>query len=427
MNKKELLEMNQDYIYPAIANYYSEPLVLASGEGNYVRDIDGKEYLDFFTGILTVSVGHCNPTVTAKTIDQLKTIQHTSTLYLNEPMLAFARKLAQTAPGNLNKCFFTNSGTEANETAILSAMLHTGEREVIALRHSYHGRSLLAMSASGHHNWRLGGTHISGLKHAHNGYCYRCALGLIYPACDLKCARDIEELIRTETSGKIAAFIGEPIQGVGGFVTPPKEYFKVVYDIIKKYGGIFISDEVQTGFGRTGGVWWGIENYGVQPDIITCAKGIANGAPMGATVATDAIAESVKGMTISTFGGNPVTSTAALATVEYMEENNLAANAKTVGDYLGEKLKSLADKYAIIGDVRGMGLMRAVELAHPDKQPASDDAVRLMDITRDNGLLIGKAGLYGNVLRVAPALNITKTEVDDAISILDKSFNSITG
>ncbi len=425
MDKKEILKKNKEYIFPAVANYYQEPLIITSGKGKYLYDIDGKEYLDFFAGILTVSVGHCNEEITEKVCEQVKTLQHSSTLYLNIQMISFAEKLAQIAPGDLKKCFFTNSGTEANETAILSAMLHTGKREIIALRYSYHGRSLMTMSASGHYNWRLGGTHIPGLKHAHNGYCFRCAFKLKYPECELRCAQDVEELILTETSGNIACFIAEPIQGVGGFITPPKEYFKIIYEIIKKYGGLFISDEVQTGFGRTGDKWWGIEQYDVQPDIISCAKGIANGIPCGATVATEEIANSYKGTTISTFGGNPVTSTAAAATIEYIEKNDLKRNANIVGDYLRDKLSELQEKYPIIGDVRGMGLMQAVELTYEDKEPAVSETLKIMEKTKEKGLLIGRAGLFGNALRIAPALNIGKEDVDTAIELLDQSFDEV--
>lgn len=422
MDKKEILRKNKEYIFPAIANYYEEPLIFSSGNGKYLYDIDGKEYLDFFTGILTVSVGHCNEEITERICTQVKTLQHTSTLYLNSQIISFAEKMAQISPGNLRKCFFTNSGTEANETAILAAMLHTGKQEIITLRYSYHGRSFMAMSASGHYNWRLGGTHIPGIKHAHNAYCYRCAFNLKYPECELRCAQDIEELILTETSGEIAGFIGEPIQGVGGFITPPKEYFKIVCKIIKKYGGVFISDEVQTGFGRTGDKWWGIENYGVQPDIITCAKGIANGVPCGATVATEEIANSYKGTTISTFGGNPVTSAAGLATIEYIEKNNLKKNAKIVGDYSRDKLNELREKYSIIGEVRGMGLMQAVELSGKNKKPASLETTKIMEKAKQKGLLIGKAGLFSNVLRIAPPLNISKGDIDTGMEILDKSL-----
>src|SRR6185436_7335216 len=270
-------------------------------------------------------------------------------------------KLASITPeGKLTKSFFTNSGTEANETAIVAARCYTGSSEIVALRHSYHGRSALTMTMTGHANWRLGGVPQPGIVHAHNAYCYRCPFDLSYPDCGVKCAQDVEELIRTTTSGRIAGFIAEPIQGVGGFITPPKEYFGIVADIIRKYGGIFISDEVQTAWGRTGGKWFGIEQYGVVPDVITSAKGLGNGFPIGLTVATPEVADSVKGATISTFGGNPLATTAAKAVIDFIDEQNLLANAASTGAYLLEKLKELAAKHSLIGDVRGMGLMQAI-------------------------------------------------------------------
>ena len=398
------------------------------GEGQYLYGVDGERYLDFFGGILTVSVGHCHPRVTERICQQVSTLQHTSTLYPHANMVNLAEKFAQIAPGKLQKSFFTNSGTEANETAIMLAKAYTDAQEVIALRHGYSGRSALSMALTGHANWRIGGTQILGIKHAHNGYCYRCPFKREYPDCDLECAYDVEELIRTTTSGRVAALIAEPIQGVGGFITPPPEYFPIVVDIVRQYGGIFICDEVQTGFGRTGEKWFGIEHWGVEPDVITCAKGIANGAPMGATVATAEVADSFRGLTISTFGGNPVSCAAALATIEVIEEENLASNAQVVGSYLRGKLEELKEKYPLVGDVRGMGLMQGVELVREqavstsEKEPACQEILQVFEATRRRGLLIGKGGLYGNVIRIAPPLNIGKADVDEAVRVLDEAF-----
>lgn len=413
---------HMEYLFPCVANYYKEPLVIERGEGCYLFGKDDRKYLDFFGGILTVSVGHCNPKITAKINDQVNKLQHTSTLYPTENIVNLAEKLAQITPGRLQKSFFTNSGTEADETAIFMAQHFTGKQEIIALRHGYSGRSMLAMSLTAHANWRHGGTHILGIKHAVNPYCYRCPFGLSYPSCDIKCAQDIEDLIQTTTSGKVAGFLAEPIQGVGGFITPPKEYFQVAVSIIKKYGGVFISDEVQTGFGRTGQKMFGIEHWGVEPDMITCAKGIANGVPIGVTVATAEIADSFTGLTISTFGGNPVSMTAALATIQVIEEENLAQNAHEVGAYLREGLLDLQEKYPSMGDVRGMGLMQAVEFVGDNKTPDAGIVGQLFEETKKEGLLIGKGGLYGNVVRISPPLNISKTEVDDFIRIIDTAL-----
>jgi 4-aminobutyrate aminotransferase len=412
-------QKHKKFLFPCVANYYKEPLVIDRGEGCYLFSNDGKKYLDFFGGILTVSVGHCNPKVTKKINEQTKKLQHTSTLYPTENIVTLAEKLAQISPGQLQKSFFTNSGTEADETAIFMAQHFTGNQEIIALRHGYSGRSLLAMSLTAHSAWRHGGTHIAGIKHAVNPYCYRCPFGLTYPNCDIKCAQDIEELILTTTTGKIAGFLAEPIQGVGGFITAPKEYFQVAVPIIKKYDGIFICDEVQTGFGRTGKRLFGIEHWDIEPDIMTCAKGMANGVPIGATIAKTEIADSFTGLTISTFGGNPVSMAAALATIQTIEEENLAQNAYEVGGYLRDGLLDLQQKYPSIGDVRGMGLMQGVEFIGENKIPDPGIVANLFEETKKEGVLIGKGGLYGNVIRIAPPLNISKTEIDDFIRVLD--------
>jgi 4-aminobutyrate aminotransferase len=294
----------------------------------------------------------------------------------------------------------------------------------VALRYAYHGRSSLAMGLTAQSNWRLGPVTQAGVVHAVNAYCYRCPFGLTYPSCEVKCAQDVEEVIRTTTSGRIAAFIAEPIQGVGGFVTPPKEYFPIVADIVKKYGGLFISDEVQTGWGRTGGKWFGIEQWGVQPDMLTSAKGLGNGTPIGLTMARPEIADSLKGATISTFGGNPIATTAAKAVIDFIDDHNLSINAAEVGAYLQGKLQDLKGKFPIIGDVRGMGLMQAIELVEDreSKKPATAQTLALMEATRENRILLGKGGFFGNVLRISPPLNISKTDVDEFARLLDASF-----
>jgi 4-aminobutyrate aminotransferase len=423
ISSEDILAKHKEYIFPSVANYYKEPLAIDHADGMYVYDPEGIKYLDFFGGILTVSVGHCNPKVTSKVNEQVNKLQHTSTLYPNEKIVALAEKLAEITPGELKKSFFTSSGTEADETAVFLAKHFTGNQEIIALRHSYSGRSLLAMSMTGHAPWRHGGTHLPGIKHAVSPYCYRCPFSLEYPSCDLKCATDIEELIMTTTSGAIAGFIAEPIQGVGGFITPPKEYFQVAVPIVRKYGGVFISDEVQTGFGRTGERMFGIEHWEVEPDILTAAKGIANGAPLGVTVAKTEIADSFTGLTISTFGGNPVSMAAALATIEVMEEENLTANAYEMGKYLRDGLKDLQKKYPSIGDVRGMGLMQACEFVKENKVPNPELVGKLFEEMKKERVLIGKGGLYGNVVRISPPLTVSKSEVDDFIRAMDSSLS----
>lgn len=429
MTKQEILLANREYLFPSVFHYYREPLVVERAKDQFVWDADGNRYLDFFGGIVTISVGHCNETVNGKVIEQMGKLQHVSTVFANEPQAALAKRIAGLTPdGKLTKSFFTNSGTEANETAVLAARCYTGSHEVVALRHSYHGRSALMMAATGQAGWRLGGAPEPGFVHALNAYCYRCPLGLEYPSCGVKCARDMEDLIRTSTPGRIAAFIAEPIQGVGGFITPPREYFAIVAEIVRRFGGVFISDEVQTGWGRTGSKWFGIEQYGVTPDIITSAKGLGNGAPVGLTVARPEIADAVKGATISTFGGNPVTATAAKAVIDFIDENNLRINAAETGAYLREKLEELKSKHALIGDVRGMGLMQAIELVEDreSKRPATAATAALMEAARENRLLVGKGGMDGNVIRISPPLNIAKSDVDDFAMRLDASLRQIS-
>ncbi len=424
---EEVIRKHREYLWPAVANFYERPLVAERAHMQHLWDLEGRKYLDFFGGILTISVGHTNPKVASKIKAQVDRLQHTSTLYPNAAIVDLAEKVARITPGNLQKSFFTNSGSEANEAAVLLARMATGSYDVVALRHGYSGGSSLTKAMTGQAPWRKAGIISIGMAHAVNPYCYRCPLGLKYPDCGVACANDVENLIQTGTSGQLAAFIAEPIQGVGGFITPPPEYFKIVFNTVKKYGGLFISDEVQTGFGRTGKHWFGIEHWEVVPDIITCAKGMGNGVPIGATVTTSELAGSYQGLTISTFGGNPVTSVAARATIDVIEEENLLENAHVVGAYFRRKLEALQQKYPLIGDVRGMGLMQGLELVkdRQTKEPAPEATAQLLERTRENGLLVGKGGLYGNVVRLSPMLNISKADVDEAVRLLDKSFAEV--
>jgi 4-aminobutyrate aminotransferase len=424
---EEVVRKHKEYLWPAVANYYQKPLVADHASMQYLWDLEGKKYLDFFGGIVTIGLGHCNPKITSKIKAQVDKLQHTSTLFPNEAIVALAEKLAQITPGKLQKSFFSTSGTEANEAAILLTRMAGPSYDVVALRHAYAGASSLAKAVTAQAAWRKAGVISVGISHAINPYCYRCPLGLKYPDCGVACANDVENLIQTGTSGSIAAFIAEPIQGVGGFITPPPEYFKIVFKIVKKYGGLFIADEVQTGFGRTGRKWFGIEQWEVTPDIITCAKSMGNGVPVGATITTSELADKFQGLTISTFGGNPVTSVAARAVIEVIEEENLLENTYVVGGYFRKGLEGLQAKHALIGDVRGMGMMQALELVkdRQTKEPAPEAAAQLLERARDNGLLIGKGGLYGNVIRMAPPMNIAKADVDEGIRLLDKSFGEV--
>src|SRR5690349_4994535 len=428
MTKDEIVKKHKQYLFPSISTYYSDPLVTDHASMQHLWDVEGNKYLDFFGGIVTISVGHANPRVTGKIKAQIDKLQHASTVFPNEAVVALAEKIAQITPGEISQSFFSNSGTEANEFAVQLARMFTGRFEIVALRHGYSGRSQLAQSLTAHGTWRKSlPVPAPGIVHAMNAYCYRCPLGKTYPSCEVACAKDVEAVIQTSTSGQIAGFLAEPIQGVGGFITPPKEYFKIVFKIVKDYGGVFIADGVQTGWGRTGKRWFGIEQWEVTPDIITAAKGLANGAPVGLTATRPEIAGSFKGLQISTFGGNPVTSVAATATIDLIEEDRLMDNAEVVGNYFRQGLQSLQDKHDLIGDVRGMGLMQALEFVkdRKTKEVAPQETTQFMEEWRTRGLLIGKGGLYGNVIRMSPPLNIAKSDVDEAIRIMDEALSAV--
>jgi len=429
MNSETIRKKHKDYLFPAVKNYYKESVAVARAKGARVEDMEGNSYLDFFGGILTVSVGHANEDVNREVITQINNLTHVSSLYPTLPVVELAEKLVNLAPGKLDKCFFTASGTEADETAVMMAQLYTGNYELIALRHGYSGRSLLAQSLTAHASWRALPTQVAAVKHALSPYCYRCPLKLTYPECGVACAEDVEELIQTTTTGQIAGILVEPIQGVGGFITPPPEYFKIVAEIVRNHGGIFISDEVQTGFGRTGKMW-GIEQYDVEPDMITAAKGIANGMPLAVVITTSDIADALTKNTISTFGGNPVSCAAAKATINVIQRDKLEKNAGKMGKLLRDRLEQIQEKYPkVIGEVRGMGLMQAIELVvdetKKDRTPNPGAADQLMEETKLRGLLIGRGGLYANTMRISPPLNITKNEVEEAIGILNDSFSAM--
>jgi 4-aminobutyrate aminotransferase len=417
----DAVRKHKEFLFPAVAMYYKEPIALVKGEGEHVWDDQGNRYLDAFGGVLTVSVGHANPEINKAWIDQVNSIAHTSTLYANQPQADLAEKLAEITPGNLKKSFFTSSGTEADDTAIMAAKLATGRGEIVVLRHSYSGRSATALSSVGHASWRPLPSQVAGIVHARAPYCYRCPWNMTPENCGAACAEDVKDVIETTTTGEIAAFMAEPILGVGGFIVPPKGYFERVEEITRNHGGLFISDEVQTGWGRTGDKWFGIEHHNVKPDIMTSAKGMGNGVPIGWTIATAEVADKFPGLTFATFGGNPVSMAVGLAVVNFIEKNDLRTNARVVGDYFRGKLEELKAKYPIVGDVRGMGLMQGIELVkdRETKEPAADAVLRVFEETKRRGVLIGKGGLYGNVIRTGLMLNSSKETVDELVNALD--------
>jgi len=423
LTNAEIVQGQREYLLPAMLHMYSEPLALVEGKGVRVRDADGKEYLDLFSGILTTSVGHGHPRIIERVTDQMSRIGHVSTLYATDVQVEAARRLAEIAPGRLKRTFFTNSGSEAIDTALMMAAVHTGRSEIVALRMAYHGRSMLASNVTAHAAWRPLATQVAGIHHALLPYPYRCP---IKQPCDVSCAeffaRDVEQVIRTSTNGRPAAFIAETIQGVTGYVVPPQGYFQRVAEIVRGAGGVLIIDEVQAGFGRTG-KWFGIEHYGVEPDIMVMAKGIAGGFPVGATITTDEIAASWTGKTISTFGGNPVCMAAMCATLEVMQEEDVPARAELRGRQLREGLSALQDRHPWIGDVRGMGLMQALEIvADPvGKEPDATRARVLLEATREEGVLLGQGGTHGHVIRIGPSLLVTEEEISEGLEKLGRA------
>ncbi len=427
---QELLDRQKKVLLPQQSRmllYGDEPLAIDHAKNQWVWDVEGNKYLDFFGGILTVSIGHCNDEVVEATYEQMKTAGHTSTLYINEITIKVAEKIAEISPGRLQYCFFTNSGTEADETAIMAAREYTGHSDIISLRHAYSGRSVSMMTMTAHKPWRLGGVTDPSIKQVKNPYSYRKPDYMTDEQFLDFLIDDLEEMLATCTNGKIAAFMAEPIQGVGGFVVAPKDYFKRVQPVIKAAGGIMIIDEVQTGWGRTGKYWCGIEHWGIEPEILTFAKGIANGAPVGCTVMVPEVAEAIKGPTLSTYGGNPISMAQTYATLAYIEKHKLWENAEKQGERLRKRMEAMQKRYDFIGDVRGMGLMQAFEMVVPDgnKTPDAAQATKLTNAARAHKLLIGKGGLYGNVIRIAPHLNVTSEDIDAGCDLIEKALADI--
>lgn len=423
---EEIVKKKKEYIIPCLYHFYQEPVQMVKGEGQYLFDSTGRKYLDFFAGVSVINAGHCHPEITERICRQVKTLQHVCNIYLTQPMLELAEKLAEITPGRLQKSFFCNSGTEANEGALLLAKIATGRSELLGLQDGLCGRTYLTMSLTGLRFWRTDSNPAGGISFVPNAYCYRCPLNLSYPACDIACAEQVRQVIETSTSGEVAALIIEPIQGNAGIVTPPPEYFPRLKEILDEYGALLIVDEVQSGFGRTG-KWFAIENWDVEPDIMTMAKALGNGVPIGVFTALPEIADRYTRPGASTLGGNPVSMTAGLATLDVIEKEGLVQNAAKLGVYLREKLLELKDKHPLIGDVRGIGLMQGAELVKNGKEPAFEEVDRILEIMKNNGIIIGKNGRLRNVLAFQPPLVINKNNVDEMISNLDKALTKVEG
>ncbi|MBI3591623.1 MAG: aspartate aminotransferase family protein [Candidatus Melainabacteria bacterium] len=430
-SNEELLEIRKEYFLPTAALYYKNPIQLKKAKGNYVYDEKGTEYLDAIGGIVCNSAGHNHPKIQEALLEMIKNdeIQHTTMLYLNHHATDLAKKIVSEAPDGIDRCSFTNSGSEANELAITAARHATGETMVVNLRHGYHGGTSGVLSSCGQHTWRFRSQPTASVTSALEPYCYRCPFGKAPTNCSLECAKNVETTIQTSTHGKIAAFIAEPVMGIGGVITPPQEYFPEVTKIVHKYGGKYISDEVQTGAGRCGSTFLLTKDLGIDADMVTMAKGFGNGAPIGAVLMKSEIAESLSGkLYFNTFGGDPYQTMQALKTMEIIEEENLIENAMVMGKYLLDTLKELMKKHEIIGDVRGRGLLIGIELVkdRKTKEHATKECAELMELCKDRGLLIGKGGLAGNVIRLAPALSINKKQIDFIIQVLDESLKVLS-
>jgi alanine-glyoxylate transaminase/(R)-3-amino-2-methylpropionate-pyruvate transaminase len=394
----------------------------------YLFDETGRRYLDMFAGIVTVSCGHSHPRFVARVQAQLALIQHTTTIYLHPGFPLLAKRLSEKMPAGLDVTYFVNSGSEANDLAVLMARCYTGHTDVVAVRNGYHGGSPSSMGLTSHHTWKFPQQASQGVHHAMNPDPYRSPFAGTPEEIAHRSAEDIQDLIRYSTPGKIAAFIAEPIQGVGGTTHGASNYLPEAYAIAREHGGVCIADEVQTGFGRTGTHYWGFQNSGVVPDIVTMAKGIGNGWPLAAVTARREIAEALtQRIHFNTFGGNPVSMAAGLAVLDIIEEDGLQENARVVGARLKAGLEELQTRHRLIGDVRGMGLMLGAELVRDreTKEPATQETLAVWEAARDMGVLVGKGGLFGNTLRIKPPMCITGADVDFALEVLDAALTRV--
>jgi 4-aminobutyrate aminotransferase len=420
MSHAELLARHRAVLPAWIALYYDEPIALVDGRGCRVVDAEGRRYLDFFGGILTTMVGYNVPEVVEAVREQAGRMVHTSTLYLIEPMIELAERIAALSGIPDAKVFFTNSGTEANEAALLLATTARRSNQVLALRNSYHGRSYAAMGITGNRGWSASSLTPVNVSYVYGGHRYRGPFQDLSDSDYIRaCTDDLRDVIATTTAGDVACMIAEPIQGVGGFTTPPDGLFGAMKEVLDENGILLVSDEVQTGWGRTGEHFWGMQAHGVTPDAMTFAKGLGNGLAIGGVVARGELMDSVSANSISTFGGNPLATRAALATLDYLLSHDLQANALKMGSRLRQGLDAAAERHGVIGDVRGKGLMIGIELVEPGStRPNSAAAALALEAAREGGLLLGKGGLHGNVLRVAPPLSVAEAEIDEGLEIL---------
>ena len=424
---EELLARHRKVMPNWLTLFYEEPIELVSGQGCRVTDAEGHTYLDFFGGILTTMTGHAVPEVVDAIRTQAGRMLHTSTLYLIRPMVELAERIAGLSGIPDAKVFFVNSGSEANDTALMLCCTARQSNQVLALRNGYHGRSFAAMATTGLRTWSSSSLTPVNVSYVHGGYRYRSPFGHLPDAEFVAaCADDLRDVIETTTAGDVACLIAEPIQGVGGFVVPPDGFFGAMRKVLDEYGILFVSDEVQTGWGRTGDHFWGYQAHDITPDLLTFAKGLGNGLAIAGLVGRADLVDAVHANSISTFGGNPLATAGALANLEYLLAHDLQANARARGAQLMDRLAPLADKLPAVGEVRGRGLMIAVELVTPGgKQPDPAAATVVLEECRRRGVLVGKGGVKGNVLRIAPPLSVTATEVDEAGGAIEDALHAL--
>ncbi len=424
-SREEVWTERRRYVNPGVFHLYREPIMLVEGRGQYLWDETGRRYLDFIAGIATVSCGHGHPRVLARIREQLETLQHATTIYLHPNYGELARRLAETLPDGLEVACFTNSGSEANELAVNLARAYTCATDVIAVRSGYHGGSAATMGLTGLSSWKFSIPQGVSIHHTVCPDPYRSPFEGSPDEIARKSAGDVQQIIACQTPGRVAAFLAEAIQGVGGATHGRGDYLRLAYRAVRDAGGVCIADEVQCGFARTGRHFWGFQNFGVEPDIVTLAKAIGNGMPLGAVIARREIAEVLKQkLHFNTFGGNPVAMAAGLGVLEAIEEDGLQENARRVGDRLKAGLLELMQRHEPIGDVRGLGLMLGVELVgdRESKEPAAAECAEVLEECRRHGLLLGKGGLHGNVLRIKPPLCITEADADFAVEVLDAAL-----
>jgi alanine-glyoxylate transaminase/(R)-3-amino-2-methylpropionate-pyruvate transaminase len=428
LSPDEVLELRKQFLNPGIFLYYKKPFMMVEGKMQYVWDESGRRYLDALGGIVTVSVGHCHPKVVEAANRQNELLQHSTTIYLQPNVVEYAKDLASKMPGELKVCYFVNSGSEANDLALLMARAYTGNYDVIALRNAYHGGNALTMGLTAHRTWKFNVPHSFGVHHAVAPDPYRGLWGRDDADAGKKYAADVQQLIDFATSGQVAAFIAESIQGVGGCVVFPENYLKHAYEHVRAAGGVCIADEVQTGFGRTGTHYWGFETQGVIPDIVTMAKGIGNGCPLGAVVTTPKIAATLAARThFNTFGGNPVVSAQGKAVLEVIDQEKLQQNSLSIGNHILKGLDQLKEKHNLIGDVRGKGLMLGIELVkdRQTKEPAREECAQILEECKEMGLLLGKGGLWGQTIRFSPPMCLHRQDADFLLEVLDQAFQRL--